>query len=159
MLTARLRYRVPSCVILGNARLPEHRLSFHKRSIDGSGKCNAFFTGVEADAALGVIFEIPRNEKRELDRAEGLGGGYHEKSVMVILPDGASIAAQTYVADTKYIDDNLRPYSWYKEFVTRGAQEHSLPREYIGLCIDSVSSRADPDRQRELLRRAEAKSI
>jgi hypothetical protein len=42
MSTARLRQRMPSCKPLGTAVLSEHKLRFHKRSTDQSGKCNAF---------------------------------------------------------------------------------------------------------------------
>jgi hypothetical protein len=33
-------------------------LKFHKRSKDGSGKCNAFRTGSQADYVIGVVFEV-----------------------------------------------------------------------------------------------------
>jgi hypothetical protein len=42
METARLRERMPSAKPLGVAKLSGHELRFHKRSKDGSGKCNAF---------------------------------------------------------------------------------------------------------------------
>ncbi len=45
MSTARLRKRMPSCKPLGIATLPGHALRFHKRSMDKSGKCNAFASG------------------------------------------------------------------------------------------------------------------
>jgi hypothetical protein len=85
MLTPRLRHRAPSSVLLSTASLPQHRLHFHKRSKDGSGKCNAFRTGNASDAVYGALFEIPQEEKRKLDRTEGLGSGYHEQSVQVVL--------------------------------------------------------------------------
>jgi hypothetical protein len=75
MLTPRLRHRAPSSVLLSTASLPQHRLRFHKRSKDGSGKCNAYPTADASDAVYGALFEIPQEEKRKLDRTEGLGSG------------------------------------------------------------------------------------
>ena len=46
-----------------------------KRSKDGSAKCNAFRTAEPTDAVIGVVYEIPTNEKPALDRAEGLVPG------------------------------------------------------------------------------------
>jgi hypothetical protein len=73
MSTPRLRYRVPGCRFAFVARLPNYKVCFHKRSKDGSAKCNAFRTAEPTDAVIGAVYEIPTNEKPSLDRAEGLG--------------------------------------------------------------------------------------
>ena len=117
MSTPRLRYRVAGCRFTFVARLPSYRLCFHKRSNDGSAKCNALKTAMPADAVIGVVYEIPTNEKPALDRAEGLGRGYHEEMVRVLSPRGEEIAVCTYIADPAFIDNSLKPYSWYKDFV------------------------------------------
>ena len=39
--------------------------------------------------------------------------------------------AFTYIAQDGYIEDNLKPFKWYLDFVIEGAKEHSLPKEYI----------------------------
>ncbi len=158
MLTPRLRHRAPSSVLLSTASLPQHRLHFHKRSKDGSGKCNAFRTGDASDAVYGALFEIPKEEKRKLDRTEGLGSGYHEQSVQVVLPNGKQMIAKTYFADAAYVDENLRPYFWYKELVAKGAEEHHLPQDYIDLYINIVLGAADPDAARDCARRAELRA-
>jgi hypothetical protein len=75
MWTPRLRARVPSCRFNTIARLLRHRLCFHKKSVDGSSKCDAFETGSERDAVWGVVFDILPSEKQALDKAEGLGNG------------------------------------------------------------------------------------
>lgn len=51
MSSARLRARVPSCRPIGIAFLPGHELRFHKRSKDGSGKCDAF----QVEGGAGVV--------------------------------------------------------------------------------------------------------
>jgi hypothetical protein len=157
MDSARLRYRVPSCRFRCIARLQKFQLRFHKRGNDGSGKCNVFFTGMPADNVFGVVYEIPLKEKAALDRAEGLGRGYNEQSLSVLSPDDKELQVRTYIADPRMIDENLKPYSWYKDFVLRGAVEHRLPSEYIESRIRSVPAIADPDRERERARRSETR--
>ena len=112
------------------------------------GKCDAFRTGNASDAVYGALFEIPKKEKRKLDRTEGLGSGYHEQSVQVVLPNGKQMIAQTYFADFHTRYENLRRYFWYKEFVTKGAEEHHLPQDYIDLYINIVPGVADRDAAR-----------
>ena len=60
--------------------------------------------------------------------------------------------AYTYVADETAVDESLRPYSWYREFVVKGARQHPLPDEYIAQ-LESVNGDADPDAERESLNR------
>jgi hypothetical protein len=157
MDTARLRYRVPSRRFRCIARLEKYQLKFHKRSGDGSGKCNAFYSGSPTDTVFGVVFEIPLEEKAALDRAEGLGQGYNEQSLIVLSSDEEELSVQTYIADPSAIDENLSPYSWYKDFVVRGAVEHRLPSEYTESRIRSVPAIVDPNKERERTRRAETR--
>ena len=163
MCAARLRYRVPSCRFHSIAQLLKHRFCFHKRSSDGSGKCNAFATAASKDSIFGVVYEISPAEKPDLDRAEGLGSGYHDEYLRVQTvqtvqtPDGQEIQVQTYIADRDAIDDRLKPYSWYKDFVVNGAQQHGLPIGYIHSYIEPVLAVTDPDRKRDQSRRMEMK--
>ena len=158
MSTPRLRYRVPGCRFEFVARLPNYELCFHKRSNDGSVKCNAFKTAEPTDAVIGCVYEIPSNQKPALDRAEGLGAGYHEEIVHVLSPKGGEVVVCTYIADASFIDDSLQPYSWYKDFVLAGAEEHRLPAEYVESRIVAVHAIGDPDPQRQQARRAEIKA-
>jgi hypothetical protein len=158
MSTPRLRYRVPGCRFTFVARLPNYKLCFHKRSNDGSVKCNAFGTAKPTDAVIGAVYQIPTNEKPALDDAEGLGSGYHEGIVPVLSPKGGEVVVCTYIADASFIDDNLQPYSWYKDFVLAGAEEHQLPPEYVESRIRAVHAIGDPNPRREQARRAEIKA-
>jgi hypothetical protein len=144
MLTARIRERVPSARAVGPARLIGHILQWHKRSVDGSGKCDIAKTGRNSDEVWGVLFEFDASEKPALDRAEGLGNGYAEKSVEVFTASG-KVNALTYYATTT--DSSLKPYHWYKAFVVAGAREHRLPEAYIGT-IEAAPSAADADTDR-----------
>lgn len=143
MLSARLKERCPSARPLGVAQLPGHELRWHKRSRDGSGKCDV--ARVESDQAVfGVVYEIDAHEKTDLDRAEGLGNRYDEKDGTVML-NGTAVAVSIYVA-TK-TDPVRKPYAWYKALVVAGAKEHGLPTPYI-TSLEAVETSEDPDRTR-----------
>ena len=157
MSTPRLRYRVPGCRFAFVARLPNYKLCFHKRSKDGSAKCNAFRTAEPTDVVFGAVYELPTNEKPALDRAEGLGAGYHEEILHVLSPQDEKVTVHAYIADVTFTNDSLQPYSWYKDFVLAGAAEHQPPPEYIESRIRAVHAIDDLDPQREQARRAEIK--
>ena len=145
MSSQRLIDRVPSTKFMFIAKLKEHRLKFHKKSKDGSGKCDAEYTANPADCVIGVVFEILATEKPELDRKEGRGFGYEEKSVIVLTENDDQVEVVTYYA-TK-IDALLKPYHWYKEHVLRGAKENNLPLDYISM-IEKTESLPDPQPDR-----------
>ncbi len=152
MSLSRLRERVPSAEALGFFALAGYDLRFHKSSKDGSGKCDAYFTSVAEDIIYGVLFKIDPREKSALDKAEGLGYGYTEKEVLVKATDGSSITAMTYIATN--IDQSLKPYSWYVNHVLVGANEASLPSDYIDAKIKSVKTLEDSDKERDAKQRA-----
>jgi len=153
MSTARLRERMPSCEPLGIATLPSHALRFHKRSRDGSGKCNAFAAG-DDDSVIGVLFRFDPTERAALDRAEGVGSGYESATVTVVNDKGRRRKVLTYLASSDYIDDGLKPYTWYKDFVLAGSREHDLPSDYVAAFIQSVEATEDPNAARESKQRA-----
>jgi len=144
MSTPRIKHRVASAVVVSTAYLTEHSLRFHKKSIDGSAKCDIVNTQEPDDIVHGVVYELAASDKPILDEHEGLGNGYEEKQVSLMLPHGETITATTYYAT--YIDASLLPYRWYKEHVLRGAREHVLPPAHIA-AIEAVASIADPDQE------------
>ncbi|MFC1844254.1 gamma-glutamylcyclotransferase family protein [Thermodesulfobacteriota bacterium] len=145
MSSLRLLERAPSATFLSIATLKEYRLLFHKKSKDGSGKCDAEDTAEQNDYVMGVVFAMSAADKEELDRKECHGFGYKEKTVTVTLENGDRIEASTYFAVET--DASLTPYSWYKEHVLRGARENNLPHEYISN-IEEIESLPDPDMDR-----------
>ncbi|MEW7998510.1 MAG: gamma-glutamylcyclotransferase family protein [Candidatus Thiodiazotropha endolucinida] len=145
MSSRRLLSRVPSARFVTSASLPGHELHFHKKSLDGSAKCDAYETKSDRHAVSGVIFEIAKSEKAGLDSKEGLGQGYEEKTVELIDPDGEMVVAYTYYAIS--IDRTLKPYHWYKHHVLTGALEYDLPAPYIDR-LRLIESMEDPDPQR-----------
>lgn len=146
MAIERLRVRVPSAELVSVATLIGHALKFHKPSKkDGSGKCDAAYTGNPQDRVLGALYSIQTNQLPELDRFEGRGYGYERKAVSVSSPSGELFIAETYLATNS--DPSLRPLDWYKEHVLRGARAIGLPSSYIE-SIETVVADIDPDKKR-----------
>lgn len=141
----RLRDRVPSATFIGRARLNGYCLRFHKRGADGSGKANAFRTGSANDCVWGAIFECPDDEKAVLDDIEN---GYNSDRVPVELDEGRVERVWVYLADPAAIDETLKPYAWYHDYVLIGAEEHGLAAEYVERLRDQSAIR-DPDPERE----------
>jgi gamma-glutamylcyclotransferase (GGCT)/AIG2-like uncharacterized protein YtfP len=129
MSSRRLLSRVSSAEFVTTATLAGHALYFHKKGRDGSAKCDAFETKFEKDAVHGVIYEITESHKAVLDRIEGLGQGYWEKTVELVSPSGQMLVAYTYYATR--IDRTFKPYHWYKHHVLAGALEYDLPAAYV----------------------------
>jgi hypothetical protein len=142
-----LTLRSPSATYDYLARLPAHELRFDKRSIDGSGKGNARFTGQQEDCVWGVVVDVPDKEKPGLDKAEGLGKGYDEQLIGVIDAAGQTHSVHAYFASSTHIDDSLKPYSWYLDLVVRGASARGLSEVYVNWLrgLESVED-TDPDR-------------
>ncbi len=145
MASVRLSARVPSAELVTTGYLLKYRLCFHKIGMDGSAKCDAFYTGEDRDLILGALYRIDPTEKDLLDRAEGLGKGYEEKEISLFSAAGAEMEAFTYVATA--IDETLKPFHWYKGHLLIGAREHRFPDEYVERFL-SVESVDDPDGER-----------
>ncbi len=146
MSLRRMIARIPGAERIGIAILEGHQLRFHKISQkDGSGKCDILQTDNRQHHVHGVLFKITPEEKSILDEIEGLGVGYDEKVVTVILQNGKKQTASVFYAIT--IDNSLKPFHWYKEHVLRGAKENGFPKSYIEE-LEKVRSIADHDQER-----------
>ena len=140
MNTERITERCSSSRFISRAKVNGWKLLFNKRSKDKSGKANLIYTG-DKSLVWGVIFDISEDQKPILDKAEGLGKGYDEYKLIVINDLGEEIECVCYIAtDEKYLDNNLKPYDWYKEYCLIGAKQHNLPEDYI-LTLDGVNVR------------------
>jgi len=127
----RMRQRIPSARPLGSAVLQGHRLAFHQVGRDGSGKCDAAFSGRREDRVHGALYWFAPRHKADLDVHEG--AGYTEQQVVVMRGDGTRHSAYLYIAT--HIDGALRPFAWYLDHVVRGACEHRLPRRYLATLL------------------------
>jgi len=146
MLNTRLTARVGAVPPGVVGEIGGYQLRFHKRSGDGSGKCDAYHTNNPNDTIYGVVYHLSAEQKLMLDAFEGAGYQVVDQSVAI---DGDNISAYMYVAELDYIDSGLVPYHWYKQFVLTGAQESKLSGNYIRK-IANVPSTADPDLARHL---------
>lgn len=145
MSVARLTNRISGVERLGLYMLAGHELLFHKIGKDKSAKCDAFFTGSNADIVYGVLYDFPRTEKYHLDLFEGLGAGYEQKVVSVTNESGQTKTPFIYYATA--IDPSLPSFSWYKYHVLHGAEEAEVPQWYLGQ-IRATPEMVDPDRER-----------
>lgn len=140
MSTLRLRARVPSAQPVGIGHVAGQRLAFHKQSTDESGKANLLRSGHDEDHVWGVLFSIAADHGPRLDACEP---SYDAVELDVRVESGR-VAARAYVARPTAIDDTLKPYSWYLDFVLCGAVEHGLPDAYIER-LRAVETIVDPD--------------
>ena len=152
--------RAPSAKVIGTGVLNNHCVTFHKHSKkDGSGKCT--IEPSESDKVYGVLFKINKDEKCKLDKAEGKVSndckkGYKEITVKIKIWDskcskytcGDTICAKTYQATRVSIDQELKPYTWYKQHVLVGAIEQGLPPSYIN-CLIGFDAKKDCCEKRE----------
>ncbi|MCZ6521928.1 MAG: gamma-glutamylcyclotransferase [Bacteroidetes bacterium] len=145
MCRERFEQRIPSSRYITSACLDSHQLKFHKKSIDGSAKADAYYTGRVEDKVWGVVNKIDPKQKVLLDEYEGLGVGYDHKEVEVGDVEGKKYKTWVYFAIK--IGKNLKPYKWYKEFVLAGALQHGLPPSYIKK-IATMPHHLDKNRQR-----------
>jgi len=148
MSEKRLQCRGINITTVGSAKLLSHKLIFHKVSIDGSGKCDIYYTNNNLDITYGVVFQIHEKDKNLLDSIEGKGSGYEEKNITVYLINSEKpLEVFTYYATN--IDDSLIPYCWYKKHVLLGAENNHLPEDYIEY-IKNIPCNKDPDNNREV---------
>ncbi len=142
----RLKQRVSSAELVGITEYPHHRLTFHKKSHDGSSKCNMLNTGKELDLTYGAIYQLNAEHKTDLDRFEGKGCGYIDKQIK-LHHNGKDYTCFTYFAQQTHITTNLQPYHWYKQLVVLGAVYLAFPDSCVS-SIEAVESIDDPDLRR-----------
>jgi len=142
----RLVERIPSASFVYPVRLPHHRLAFHKQSHDGSGKCSLVQTGFANDSVYGAVYRIDPGHKPLLDKFEG--AGYNVQTI-TLHHQGERYDCFTYLADQTYINNELKPYHWYKALVVHGARHLRFPESYI-TSIELVESIEDPEDSRRI---------
>ena len=145
MSLRRLQHRISEVQVISVGLLEQHTLEFHKKSNDGSGKCDAYYVGDPKASVYGVVFEVTNSQLLLLDKYEGLGKGYEQKAVQITTQNLGTISAVTYYATD--IDSSVKPYEWYKEHVLKGAKEHNLPKDYINK-IREMNAISDPNTKR-----------
>ncbi len=142
----RLMERVSSAELIGVTEHPHHSLTFHKKSSDGSSKCNMFHTGKGSDLIHGAIYKIKAEHKTDLDGFEGKGVGYIDSQIR-LQHNEEEYSCFTYHAQQSHIVSHLQPYHWYKQLVVLGARYLRFPDLYIS-SIEAIESIDDPDLNR-----------
>jgi len=138
----RLAKRLGEVKHLGTGRMDDFALRFHKRgNIDGSGKCN--FIEHAGSCVCLAIYRLPEKVIETLDALEGVGNGY-EKTEILSEDYGRCLI---YRAEASHIDDDLAPFTWYKDLVLEGCRYHQFPDEYIET-VANVPAIADPEHDR-----------
>jgi len=136
----RLALRIPPSQFLGSSFVPGWSLHFHKRSVDGSGKCNIVNSGKGIYVA---VFEMSVKDKVKLDEIEGTGKGYHNSTIDV--PEFGTCS--TYLGATAHICNELKPFDWYREMVLLGCRKLGLCDRYTAI-IEAIRNGPDPDEKR-----------
>lgn len=142
----RLWQRVPSAKFLGAICVSGYQIKFYKKSTDDSSKCSLKKTDKMQDLMYFALYEINQSEKYLLDKAEGVGHGYKDIKVKFSYKEKEYVAF-TYMAMESHIDENLLPYSWYKDLVIAGARFYNFPSNYIE-DIEAIPTCADHDDNR-----------
>lgn len=141
----RLKERCPSASLIGTTSISSWKLSFRKRSSDGSSKCDAEKTNQSTENLYIAVYKLFINEEETLDRIEGYNKGYDKISLDIVL-NSENINVKMYIANKTWIIDDL-PYSWYKEMVLSGARYNNFPQSYIE-AIQSIPAKKDFDEVR-----------
>jgi gamma-glutamylcyclotransferase (GGCT)/AIG2-like uncharacterized protein YtfP len=127
MHPGRLRHRLGDASVYSVARLADHRLVFHKRGADGSGKGD--IVAAAGAEVWGVIYTLTADHVELLDRIEG--HGYRRAEVLAHRrADGETVQAFSYRARAGFIGRGLEPFDWYLDFIVHGAAHHRLPPAY-----------------------------
>lgn len=128
MLTARLQRRCDGADPVSIAYANDRMIEFSKLSNDESGKATLRYA--PGRRTPGVLFEIPRAQRRALDRVEGYPGHYDRCSAFPVRRfDGQSVQVLTYLARSPV--PNLNAYDWYLALVIAGALGHGLDAEHV----------------------------
>ena len=146
MLRARLEQRVGAVSVVGVGCVPAYQLRFHKRSVDGSGKCNLLYTGRLIDNAHGVVYAMRLSQRVQLDKYEGRS---YEAQTVIVQVGSRHVRALTYIARPEHIEEGMSPYDWYHAFVLAGAREHGLDPRHIEAIANTHALR-DPNMQRAI---------
>lgn len=109
------------------AYLDNYELNFDKVARGGTGTANV--VAAEGKVVYGVLYRLSERQLKVLDRFEGVPEHYRRSEVTVVDQQGNKTGAQVYLA--RKVRKGLKPDRLYLQRILQGAEEHSLPREYI----------------------------
>jgi len=119
--------RCPGAVVLGPARLDEHRLTFVWDS-PGWGGGVATVEPAAEDHVWGVLWKLTDEHVRALDNYEGIAQGVYTREQADVELAGEIVDAMIYRAtDTRY----KAPSARYMSAIIRGAMAFAVPDDYV----------------------------
>jgi gamma-glutamylcyclotransferase (GGCT)/AIG2-like uncharacterized protein YtfP len=137
MDAGQMKERCPSATFVCRAKLPAHRLAFTLKSVER--ECGvADVVRDDTKDVWGVVYELPENELRDLDKDEsfrpGRPGNQNEytRENHYVWPEGDAkrpLLVALYRGHPQ-LDPPLPSYD-YKRLIVEGAKNWNLPSEYI----------------------------
>ena len=127
MSSAQTRSRAGEIAEEQVGKLENYAIAFNKKARGGSATANIH--PAQGKNVYGVLFRIPEQALRSLDRFQGAPEQYRRIEVNVTASDGNKIPAQAYIA-TK-VEKGLRPAAHYLQSILQAAEEHHLPADYV----------------------------
>ena len=137
MHSAQMKGRCPSAKFVCRAKLPAHRLAFTLKS--ARRDCGvADVLPDQAKEVWGVVYELPDNELKNLDKKEGYKPGkpndqneyIREDHYVWREGDAKQVLLVALYRGHPQLDPPL-PSDDYKELIVGGAKHWNLPAEYI----------------------------
>lgn len=123
-----MKERAPGAVFLARARLPDHTLTFPRRSDHWEGGV-ASFVPAPAQSVWGVVYEITERDKEGLDRYEGVRQGAYDWVGVEVLDEACqALKVMTYKATAR---GAYRPSQKYVTHILDAARHWSLPADCL----------------------------
>lgn len=117
--------RCPGAVAVGAATLSGYRFIINRRGY-------ATLKAEEGAETPGVLWSIPHEDERSLDRHEGYGIGLYDKCFREVRTfGGACVDALVYIDHRKVTLGS--PKSGYLERIIAAAEEHKLPGSHVAM--------------------------
>ncbi len=131
VLLAKMMSLVTFAQAIGLAELSGYQLIFNKKSHkDDSGLANLTATQKATDKVYGNLYEVSDSYLSTLELAEGIQHGYHTQKVTVLC-QGENISATIFLCDDPaFLQNNLKPFDWYKAMIVRGLERLEAPADY-----------------------------
>ncbi len=131
MDSKRLNRRIGLVSSAERASLHGFRFEFNKMSYRGDQVYANIMIDSEA-IVWGVLMEITPEQLAKLDEYEGVEEGHYRREKVVVLTDlNEEIEAITYIAQDKWLKEDMRPEKSYLDYVLNGAVEFQVPQQYV----------------------------
>ena len=144
---AQMKQRCPLTKFVCRAKLPAHRLAFTLKSVTRDCGVADVLPDQEKDV-WGVVYELPDNELKNLDRKEGYRPGRpndrneytREDHYVWREGDAERLLLVALYRGHPHLDPPL-PSDGYKKLIVDGAKHWNLPAEYIRE-LESIETKA-----------------